>query len=95
MVQFKALTVPIVCSPMAMHIDIKAYRHLQGLQLAESFNSSDREIDLLISADYYHEFVTGDIIKGSAGPVATSSKLGWLLPGNSESLEEGVCFVEL
>ena len=27
--------------------------------------------------------MTGDITKGSTGPVATSSKLGWLLSGNS------------
>ena len=82
-VKIKALTFPVICSPMATRVDIKAYPHLQGLQLADNFNSSDREIDLLIGADYYHEFVTGDIIKGSAGPVATSSKLGWLLSGNA------------
>ena len=80
----KALTFPTICSPMATRVDLKAYPHLQGLQLADSFSSpSDREIGLLIGADYYHEFVTGDIIKGSAGPVATSSKLGWLLSGNA------------
>ena len=83
-VSIKALTFPTICSPMATRVDLKAYPHLQGLQLADSFSStSDREIGLLIGADYYHEFVTGDIIKGSAGPVATSSKVGWLLSGNA------------
>ena len=33
-VKIKALTFPIICSPMATRVDIKAYPHLQGLQLA-------------------------------------------------------------
>ena len=83
-VAIKALTFPTICSPMATRVDLKAYPHIQGLQLADSFsNGSDREIGLLIGADYYQDFVTGDIIKGSAGPIATSSKLGWLLSGNA------------
>ena len=81
-VLIKALTLPTICSPMATHIDIMAYPHLQGLQLADNF-SGDREIGLLIGANYYHEFVIGDIIKGSARAVATSSNLGWLLSGTA------------
>ena len=35
----------------------------------------------MLGADYFFEIVTGEIRKGSAGPVAISSKLGWLISG--------------
>ena len=36
---------------------------------------------MLLGADYYHEIVTGDIIKSDTGPTAVRSKIGWLLLG--------------
>lgn len=76
-----ALSFPTICSPMASRVDINNYPHLQGLQLADTFSNSDKHIGLLIGADHYHDIVTGEVIKGSAGPTATYSKLGWLLSG--------------
>ena len=65
---------------------------MQGLALADTFSSSDKEKGILIGADHYHDIVTGEVIKGSLGPVATSSKLGWLLSGTISSCEtENVC----
>ena len=64
----KALTFPTICSPMATRIDIKAYPHLQGLHLADNFSSNgDREIGLLIGADYYHEFVAAILLRAVRG----------------------------
>ena len=41
----------------------------------------DDGIQLLIGADYYWAFVEGEVLKGSTGPVALRSKLGWILSG--------------
>ena len=91
-VVINALSFPTLCSPIAARVDVSDYPHLQGLALADTFSSSDKEIGILIGADHYHDIVTGEVIKGSLGPVATSSKLGWLLSGTISSCEtETVC----
>ena len=91
-VVINALSFPTLCSPIAARVDVSNYPHLQGLALADTFSSSDKEIGILIGADHYHDVVTGEVIKGSIGPVATSSKLGWLLSGPISSYEtENVC----
>ena len=42
----------------------------------------------MIGADSYYDIVTGELIKGNSGPVAVSSKLGWLLAGKSQTYSE-------
>ena len=76
-----ALTHPVICSPLATPIGCRDYAHLQGLAFADSVDASSDAIDILLGADYFYEIVTGEIRKGSAGPVAISSKLGWLISG--------------
>ena len=76
-----ALTSPAVCSPLCNRVEISNYPHLNGLALAESVDVSSKRIDILIGADHYYDIVIGEVIRGSAGPVAISSKLGWLLSG--------------
>ncbi|KAK3720463.1 hypothetical protein QZH41_010029 [Actinostola sp. cb2023] len=62
------------------------YAHLEGLELADYDNCDNGDgIDILIGADQYWNFVTGDIVRGDDGPTAISSKLGWLLSGCLES----------
>ena len=46
--------------------------------------SSHNTIDVLVGSDFYWAFVTREIIKTDHGPVAISSKLGWLLSGPSD-----------
>ena len=87
-VVIKALSFPTFCSPIEARVDVSEYPHLQGLALADTFSSSDKEIGILIGADHYHDIVTGEVIKGSLGPIATSSKLGWLLSGTISSCEK-------
>ena len=42
----------------------------------------DRNVDILIGADFYWRFVTGHILQGKkSGPVAMETKLGWVLSG--------------
>ena len=86
------LSFPTLCSPIAARVDMSSYTHLQGLELADTFSSSDKEIGILIGADHYYDVVSGEVIKGSLGPVATSSKFGWLLSGPISSCEaENAC----
>ena len=45
--------------------------HLQGLELADnSFGHSELEVDLLVGADFYWQFITGRIIRGKYGHTA-------------------------
>ena len=80
-VPISALSFPQLCSPLSSRVDVSSYPHLQGLSLADTAASSDKPISVIIGVDHYYDIVQGEIRKGSAGPVAISSKLGWLLSG--------------
>ena len=80
-IAISALTTSAICSPISSSVDVRNYPHLTGLQLANKLESSDQHIGILIGADQYYDVVLGEVIKGSSGPVAISSKLGWLLSG--------------
>lgn len=76
--------VPTICAPISkqiIHFTQKACPHL--LELADSTQSSaDLVFDLLVGADYYWHFVSGEVIRdGTVGPVANSTRLGYMLSG--------------
>ena len=79
------LIVPVICEPLtgtSLERSIESYQHLQGLELADSFN--DRElidIDILVGLDNYWDFISGEVIRANSGPTAVYSCLGWLLSG--------------
>ena len=53
------------------------------MKLADTTDGEDQlEIDILIGADFYWDFVLGDVIRGDSGPVALKTSLGWVLSGN-------------
>jgi len=74
-----AYTSTVICSPLPTLVNTQVYEHLDGLDLADGDYDSSKPIDVLIGSDYYWSIVTGDTIVGNHGPVALSSKLGWLL----------------
>ncbi|XP_068742211.1 uncharacterized protein [Montipora capricornis] len=78
-VYITSYVVPVICSPVSnqrSRTTLECYPYLQGLQLACDSDS----VDVLIGADYYWLFFTGNIIKGDPhGPVALETKLGWVL----------------
>ena len=81
-ITIKALSFPVICSSLPSRINIEEFVHLDGLDLAENFKpDANEEIDVLIGSDYYWEIVLGEMRKGESGPVAVSSRLGWLLSG--------------
>ena len=67
-----ALCHPAICSPVSSHIEVTRYPHLSGLELANSVHCCNQSIDVLIGADFYHNFVLGEVIRGEDGPVAVS-----------------------
>ena len=78
--------VPVIFSPVSnqqSQSTLECCPYLQGLQLACD-TSDSVSVDVLIGADYYWSFFTGNIIKGdSYGPVALETNLGWVLSGPS------------
>ena len=61
-----------MCSPISSRVDVRNYPHLTGLQFANTLDSSDQQIGLLIGAGQYYEVVLGEVIKGSSGPIQGS-----------------------
>ena len=80
-----ALCFPVICTTLPSVRDVQQFEHLSGLPLADDLESPRENIDVLIGSDFYWDIVTGDIKMGSSGPIAISSKLGWLLSGPIES----------
>ena len=77
------LSSPAICSPLDSKVDIASYPHLHGLAFADNSNSCRKHVELLLGVDHYYNIVTGEIIRASAGPVAVSSKMDWLLAGSN------------
>ena len=75
-----------ICYPIeqqVINIAKAEYTHLQTLSMAdENPENFPLRIDILVGASYYWDFMTGEIIRGRSGPVALSSKLGYILSGS-------------
>ena len=54
---------------------------MKELELADDLINQSTAIDILIGFDYYWALVAGEVLKTDGGPIAISSKLGWLLSG--------------
>ena len=87
-----ALNVPVICSPLPSTVDIFDYQHIRGLDLADCSEIQDDHhsdtVDVLIGSDHYWSFMYGETIRGDSGPVAVSSKFGWVLSGQTELTNE-------
>ena len=79
-IEVVAYTSPVICTPLPKLFDVQQYKHLQGLELADS-DQEEQTIKVLIRSDCYWAIVTGQMIVGDQGPVALRRKLGWLLSG--------------
>ena len=70
----------LTCQPIAFCRD--NFEHLSGLPLADTTDSHDRlQIDILLGSDYYWTLLTGEVKRGSSGPVGVQTELGWVLSG--------------
>ena len=88
----EAICVPQICSPLRnqnIEFAVKEYDHLKNLDLAEIVDYTDSmEVDILVGLDFYFSFVSGNIIRGSHGPVAVQTNLGWVLSGSYQKDNE-------
>ena len=80
-IAISALTHAVICSPVNSRVSLVVYPHLRRLKLADRRADCQQRIDILVGADFYYDIVSGDVQKGSSGPTAIRSKLGWLLAG--------------
>ena len=64
-------------------IDLSRYPHLKSLMIPEDYSSdSPMAVDVLIGANFYHEFVLHKRRRGSRNePIAVETVLGWTLHG--------------
>ena len=80
-----ACVVPTICSKLCNQtIDAakENYEALYGLEMADNNDvSTELDIQVLVGANYYWDFVTGKIKRCGNGLVAVHSILGWLLNG--------------
>ena len=78
----------MICNPLSdpcVSITKNQYDHLKYLKLTDSSDSKfNCNVDILIGADYYWDFVSGNIRRGNSGPVAIEIILGWVLSGTCE-----------
>ncbi|XP_078364115.1 uncharacterized protein LOC144648427 [Oculina patagonica] len=88
-IEISALCFPKICSAVSAKVNIDNHTHLQGLELADISiaETGQQDIDVLIGSDYYFDIVSGDVIRGSSGPVAVSSMFGWVLSGPTSAEE--------
>ena len=76
-----------ICQPLANQ-EIKFarenYPYLSDLELADfNYDDSSMDIDILIGADYYWQFIENYTVRSEngVGPIALASKLGFILSG--------------
>ena len=81
-IQIRALVVPEISATMKNFVDKNTLNlpYLKDLTIARQPDQETFDIDILIGADYYWDFVGDNIVRGE-GPTAVSSKLGYLLSG--------------
>ena len=96
-VYLEALCVPEICSPLRnqnIEVAVEQHEHLKALNLADfTETNTSMEIDLLIGLDFYFSFVKGEVRRGTHGPVAVDTILGWVICGSykGESVSQLLC----
>ena len=82
-----ARTVPAICPPpntRPIEFYKKEFRHLRTLTLADEVVQKPyrgNQIDMMIGLDYYYDIIYDQTERGVCGPVATKSRVGWLVAG--------------
>ncbi|GFW42261.1 uncharacterized protein TNCV_1207161 [Trichonephila clavipes] len=66
----------------------KKFRYLKNVQLADSYEFNNKEISILIGADYYYQVVTGRITRLNKNLVTVETLFGWSLQGQSTDSED-------
>lgn len=98
-VKLTALSVPLICEPICgqpIEYAQRVFGYLSELELADTpEDTGSSAVDILIGSDYYWRFVTGRVRRGTSGPVAIHTKLGWVLSGPITGPNQGRTSVNL
>ena len=80
-----AFAVPLICQPLqgqSVEQVVNDNASFAGLRLADHCSEGETlNVDILVGSDYYWNLVTGHTIRGTQGPTAIHTKLGWVLSG--------------
>ena len=83
--ELEVYVVPLICSPVSsqiINVVKESYEFLKDLELADNSDvSCEMEIDILVGANHYWDFVTGRIKRSGNGLTAVNTTLGWVLNG--------------
>ena len=83
--QLNLLTVPLICEPISSQpvtLCQDTFDHIVDLDLADPVDGcSQLDVDILIGSDQYWSLATGKTLRGSKGPTAIETRLGWVLSG--------------
>ena len=86
--ELSLFVVPHICNPLMAQPASNLFRryfHLSHLKFADNNEgNASLEVDLLIGSDAYWSIVTGEVLKGTGGPAAIKTRLGWVLSGPAE-----------
>ena len=85
----EAIVVPTICSPLSGQVTELAknqYTDLNNIPLSDcKVNNSDSQIDVVIGADHYWDFMTGEVKHGNRGIAAIKTILRWVLNATFQS----------
>ena len=92
MLQVTAYEIPSICGPppVISRDELQQYDHLRGLTLAEEASGAladGGEVEILIGQDFLQDIYDGEMRVGRSGPMAISSRFGWILCGRSSHSE--------
>ena len=80
-----AFTVPLIRQPLQgqpVNQVVNDNACFSGLRIADYCAEGETlNVDILVSSDYYWTLGTGHTIRGTQGPTALRTKLGWVLSG--------------
>ncbi|CDW61156.1 DUF1758 and DUF1759 domain containing protein, partial [Trichuris trichiura] len=81
----KALCVPQICGPLDANPPFsKMWKHLPKYNLSDQFPRGIKEVDVLIGADYYWDFIGNEVRRKAADePVGVQSIFGLILCGKT------------
>ncbi|KAF0310336.1 hypothetical protein FJT64_018671 [Amphibalanus amphitrite] len=88
LLRVEAYKIPNICGPPPVIgiEEIQLHEHLRGLKLAEEPGAalaSGGEIEILLGQDVLQDVFDGDMRVGQSGPMAISSRFGWIVCGRS------------
>lgn len=85
-VTISALRSSVIFSALLSAVNVKGSTYLNDFPLADSGTNDKVSFDIVVGSNYYWSIVTGDLQRGEDGPVAVSSKFGWLLSDPAPAL---------